>query len=178
MNYDDRMREQVLTRCAFQNTLRETIAWCATRFDAGNPSGSLRSVELRPDPSPTDTNLREFGGQLVSQVAEKRRAALSVLYHRAPLNAAGGRLLVVNSLLLLAWGLATEGTRGFFSPDDLPPWDCWVAYFASGFLASWIPQPMLTQVENGAIRTEPCDAFGWADEDPNIEWRDIWKMLQ
>lgn len=57
MDYDDRMRAQVLTRSAFQNTLRETIAWCATRVDAGNPSGSLRSVELCPEPSLTRLRL-------------------------------------------------------------------------------------------------------------------------
>jgi hypothetical protein len=58
-------------------------------------------------------------------------------------------------------------TQDFFTTDNVPPWDTWVAYIhedqRTNYLVSWVPGPLVRMVDGG-LRAIPEECVGWVDE--------------
>jgi hypothetical protein len=158
----------------FRQRLAETIAWCAERGSASDPTGSLRTELLRP------ADLIEIEGEYAEVIAE-RRAILRALagkragflrasgrYPSAPAqDIADGRLLLFNPEDTLADGAAEVASNGFFDLDNVPPWDTWVCYVVEdaeryrSYLISWAP-PQLVAMADAGIDVNPEGCILWA----------------
>ena len=147
----------------FVQNMAEAIAWCASRPRPWSPFATFRSPDIAP----------EFGSNSckswIQSVAKQRRRALGggrislqkrVYRHE-------GRLLAYFPDDNLACGVAEAETGGFFTTDNVPPWDTWIAYLheerQTNYLVAWVPGPMTTMVDGG-VRVIPEECVGWVDE--------------
>ena len=167
----------------FKWRLAETIVWCMKAVSIDDPQNSLRSCFFRP-PSfwyPHDL----YNAQtIVDRLAEERARRLKERdwrgrdYPDAPANGlAGGRLLVYHPYANLADGAAEAESYGFFSIDNEPPWDTWLAFFSDGkddlsygsYLLAWVP-PQMIDLANAGINVNPEVCILWATdlETPSI----------
>jgi hypothetical protein len=151
----------------FKKRLAQTIFWCASRVDTSNPKDCLRTPELRP------RIFEEVRFSAVETVAIERERYGSVEIRDAqlPKDLGGGRLLVYFPDVNLCCGTSEDETNGFFDIDNVPAWDTWVAYFASGkrsnasYLISWI-SPQLVEFVSRGIYVNPEECIVWlADAD-------------
>lgn len=78
-----------------------------------------------------------------------------------------GRLLAFFPDESLACGVANSETQGFFTDDNVPPWDTWMVYLQEGgqtnYLVSWVPRSLVEMVDGG-VRDIPEECVGWVDE--------------
>ena len=125
----------------FVQNMAEAIAWCASRPRPWSPFATFRSPDIAP----------EFGSNSckswIQSVAKQRRRALGggrislqkrVYRHE-------GRLLAYFPDDNLACGVAEAETGGFFTTDNVPPWDTWIAYLhedrQTNYLVAWVAGP-------------------------------------
>lgn len=147
----------------FGKRLAQTIFWCASRAIVSNPKDRLRTPEIRP---------RIFEESRFSAVDDvvfgrERFGGVGIQNAQLPRDLGGGRLLAYFPDANLCCGAAEDETNGFFDIDNIPAWDTWVAYFASGnrhsytsYLISWIPPQFLELVSRG-IYSNPEECIVW-----------------
>ena len=153
----------------FELALAQTIAWCESRADLGDPSGSLRSTELRPRMLASG---REW---VVSALADHRSYADPATKAAPPVTTAGdlrgGRLLVYFPDAELADGAAEAESQGFFDAFNTPPWDTWVTLERddeqdssySVYLVSWVP-PVFVDLASAGIGVNPEACILWLND--------------
>jgi hypothetical protein len=142
--------------------MAEAIAWCSSRPRPWSPLATFRSVDIAP----------EFGSDSrkswVQSVATQRRRALGGgnISLQKKFYGYEGRLLAYYPDENLACGVAEVETQGFFTVDNVPPWDTWVAYLheddRTNYLLAWVPGP-LTRIVGEGIRVIPEECVGWLD---------------
>ena len=143
--------------------MAETIAWCSSRPRPWVPLVSFRSIDIAP----------EFGSNShkswIQSVATQRRRVLGSgnIASKKKFDGYDGRLLAYFPDESLACGVAEYETQGFFTVDNVPPWDTWVAYLhdeddQTNYLVAWVPGP-LTRIVGEGIRVIPEECVGWAD---------------
>ena len=171
--------------------LAETIAWCHSHMSVSDPTGSLRSLELRPveiGKVPTHVLLwaatTETEG-VVDSLCSVRRSLLTGSAQKEQNNKktralsghpTDGRLLCYLPYANLADGAAEEASRGFFDADNMPPWDTWVWFDYLGsklengydisyayYLVTWVPQQFITLADAGIV-TNPEECILWLDD--------------
>lgn len=152
----------------FKVRLAQTIFWCASRADKGNPSTSLRTPELRP------RLLEESRSAAVATVANARELHGGEEIRNATIPPAlgGGRLVIYFPNYDLACGAAEQETLGFFDINNVPPWDTWVAYlqdeynadsFDTEYLVAWVP-PEFVSLANEGIDVNPEQCIMWLSD--------------
>lgn len=147
----------------FEQRLRETILFCASRADDAHPRESLRSETVAP-PLLGHSRVRT-----VRWVADLR--ATQVRLQRLDAFPRGGRLLVHFPDADLADGAAEVVSDGFFDLHNTPPWDTWVALAEDPsadrsyrqYLVAWVPPALIPKARDGiAVNPERCIA--WLDD--------------
>ena len=103
--------------------------------------------------------------EIVNDVV-RRRAELLAVYHGMPSDGElssghGGRLLSYVPSENVADGTSRYASKGFFDPDDAPPWDTWLHY-SDGTLVSWVPDVLLPLAQAG-IDANCVACIGWVD---------------
>jgi hypothetical protein len=143
--------------------LAEAIAWCSSRPRPWSPFATFRSADIAPR---FGSNSRK---SWIQSVARQRRRALGAgsISLQRKFCSYEGRLLAYFPDENLACGVAEAETQGFFTVDNVPPWDTWVAYLhedqQTNYLVSWVPGP-LTRIVDGGVRVIPEECVGWVDE--------------
>jgi len=148
--------------------LAQALAYCATRADAADPRGSLRSDQLRPRVLEPDR------ARAVHAIAHLRTVYvprnLSQVTNGDGLG--GGRLLAYFPDADLSDGAAEQETDGFFDVYNAPPWDTWVALLRDEsrsdrsyqeFLVSWVP-PAFVALAGRGIHVNPESCIVWLDD--------------
>jgi len=143
--------------------LAEAIAWCSSRPRPWSPFATFRSADIAPR---FGSNSRK---SWIQSVANQRRRALGAgtISLQRKFYGYEGRLLAYFPDENLACGVAEPETQGFFTVDNVPPWDTWVAYLhedeQTNYLLAWVPGPLTRMVEGG-VRVIPEQCVGWVDE--------------
>jgi hypothetical protein len=142
--------------------MAEAIAWCSSRPRPWSPLATFRSIDIAP----------EFGSDSrkswIESVVRQRRRALGGgnISLQKKFYGYEGRLLAYFPDENLACGVAEVETQGFFTVDNVPPCDTWVAYLhendRTNYLVAWVPGP-LTGIVGEGIRVIPEECVGWLD---------------
>jgi hypothetical protein len=145
----------------FVQNMAEAIAWCSSRPRPLSPLASFRSIDIAPEFG------RDSRKSWVESVATQRRSALGGgISLKRKLYGYEGRLLAYVPDDNLACGVAESETQGFFTVDNVPPWDTWVAYLHEGerlsYLVSWVPGAM-TRIADAGIQVNPEECIAWVD---------------
>jgi hypothetical protein len=147
--------------------LAATMQWCAPRVDVADPSGCLRSEELRPA-----ENMNDWPAKVEAVCA--RRESLLNLQPLQGSELTAGRLLLFDPGQNLSDVAAMVESNGFFNAENEPPWDTWVQYVRQqpqragtwthldSYLVCWIP-PAFLDVVDRAIEVNPEECFLWGD---------------
>ncbi len=121
--------------------------------------------------------------ELVNEIARKRRALLEPVQRAAVPKTdvlGGGRLMLYDLEQNLFDGAAQSASHGFFSVDNAPPYDMWLAYvieqnryvmegreWNDTYLLAWVP-PDFLELASAGIEVNPEECIRWA-EDANAE---------
>lgn len=144
-------------------SLEEARAWCAAR---PLPPEFVVLKPLLPDIAEAlcaRHPLRSVGGpyhdpptlDCVDRLVSLRRSLLSGSHWDS------GRLLHYFPERSAECGGALVFSAGFFSWNNVPPWDTWVAMEGNRLL-TWVPEPYLAIVEMG-LEANPERCLEWAD---------------
>lgn len=151
----------------FLSRLAGTVQWCAPRVNLDDPSGCLRSEELRPG-----ENIQDWSAT-VEGVCIRRDRLLTLKPVQRP-DLTRGRLLLFDPGQNLSDAAAMAESNGFFNADNEPPWDTWIAYVQEqpqptggwthldSYLICWMPPAFLDLVDR-AIALNPEQCILWAD---------------
>jgi hypothetical protein len=138
------------------------------RIDSREMASPLRTDELRPAKLSESLDSPEDWKNGVAEVIKARAKLLKFLgraHSQEPIGrVTDGRLLVYSPKDNLACGAAEFETMGFFDANNVPPWDTWV-YYSSDYLVSWIPEKLVSLVQDG-IDVNPEGCIWWADSFP------------
>jgi hypothetical protein len=145
-------------------------AWARHHWRMDDLASSTRCPALSP-------LLGDGGGVtavLVDDVACRRAAALRAagIVSTRPCD---GRILAFDPQQSLSDGAAAAESGGFFSDDNMPPWDCWLMFVEEtprypdrwtefdSYLLCWIPSSVVRMAAR-AIEVNPEQCLRWADE--------------
>ena len=160
--------------------LGQTIAWCAPRVSADDPTNSLRT--LLPNLIHTMPHV-DLLMLLVEPVVQIRSMFLEAEYkiERAwkrpipplPSGLAGGQLLIFYPNTSVSDPAAGVESNGYFDWNTIPAWDTWVYHgqekmlFDNGYedehfeyLICWVPPQIIPLVDN-AIDSDPTQCIEW-----------------
>ena len=139
--------------------------WAKAKLHEILPSAhQLRSPMLQPEVDPFP-----FGRANQVRIADgmaNRRAGLFRQQHHYPLDLVddlqSGRLLLYAPDENLFDGAAQVQSKGFFTVDNIPPWDTWVCFFEQ-YLVSWVP-PALLELADAGVDLNPEQCSLWAPD--------------
>lgn len=159
-------------------TLAHTILWCShqphyrsepTQWDVSWRTQALAPSGVTPQTEDLweDVLGPQRGAASVRQVARRRANAIEAHNLGWRDERPGGRLMALTPGQSDASGAAEPETAGFFSYEDVPPWDTWVMFWTieaelpASPLLSWVPTPLIPLVAQGigVMPTYPVDWF-------------------
>jgi hypothetical protein len=124
----------------------------------------LRNPELKPSIEIGENTTDEERENTVAKVIEKRSqllAAEGLLDQERILSEKKGRLLVCWPAENVSDGASQVASRGFFDPNDIPPWDTWIHY-GEGRLNCWVPDEVISLAQSG-LDANMVQCIQWAD---------------
>ena len=152
------------------------------RFNELKPSQSfneiLQGLELREKTDILYNKLLTRMKAIVQEVVSKRRSLLKT-YKQKMVSSQKGKVLLYNPFASLNDGIAEKESGGFFDVYNCPAWDTWLIFISEDprrgadwhaevrwdeYLASWIPQDLVTRVENG-VKSNLEGCLAWADDE-------------
>lgn len=124
----------------------------------------LRSSVLKPAESIGEIYDEEQRKTIVDGVIGLRSALIHA--HCAeeatpPSNRLEGRLLLYVPSENVSDGASRYASKGFFDPDDCPPWDSWLLY-SDRTLISWVPAVLVPLAQAG-IDANAVECIQWAE---------------
>ncbi len=147
----------------------EASLWCDSHASILDPTGCLRSLELRPPlvSKDRDESVCCVGISRSHGLGGKTASTAFPALH-------GGKLLAYFPDANLADGAAEAASRGFFDVNNTPPWDSWVAYFEdsefksqrrdfANYLVAYVPAVMVETAGAGII-VNPEECIAWLDQ--------------
>jgi hypothetical protein len=127
--------------------------------------GQLRSTVLEPNIPLSRLQSEAERERIVTEVVNKRSRLLQAkrreFSEEQALSNSAGRLLTYIPSENVADGSSRYASKGFFDPDDTPPWDTWLHY-SNRTLVSWVPA-VLSPLAQAGIDANPVVSIAWAD---------------
>jgi len=175
---------------AFEQRLKETVAWCTRNSNLSKSAEYLRTPDLRPSVF-GDSSLFMCGNNqatiAIEAMNQKRKKLLTdeAVMPNSDTGLAGGRLLVY-FLGASNHNGVTASISDYFDDEDNPPWDTWICCIAgkeltrpdekhfdvriiisqrantTDYVLSWVPPEWIDEVAD-AMRYEVTGAIMWAD---------------
>jgi hypothetical protein len=130
-----------------------------------DPSAALETATLSEIGVDAFVKAKRDSYQQAADFIKHRRSELLRSATTPPVEAAiaqeQGRLLLYDPLETVVDGAAEAASRGFFDPEDAPPWDTWF-WLRDGTIFCWVPESLISNAQAG-IDANPVDCIRWAD---------------
>jgi hypothetical protein len=107
--------------------------------------GQLRSPQLEPRMALGHNITNAERQEIVDEVISRRSnllASYGVIEREGIVGEQDGKLLIHYPAENVSDGASRYASKGFYDPDDAPPWDLWLSY-DPGELVSWVPAVLI-----------------------------------
>lgn len=150
-----------------QTRLAEAKRWCQLKVDPSDPVHCLRTPALSPAGSTALESEHPLPKEAVEVLVSKRRELLDPVEGETPPEEIQDRILLVFLDQDTGCGEGLLASDGVIDAAFLPPWDTWLAWipipYREPVLLSWIPSPLLMQVQK-AMNVSASQCLCWLED--------------